>query len=162
MMFGLEIDQVVCPLGLVAKAGVWYLAWQIHHTKLHFQPVSELVSVISTGLPFEDPAGFDLEAAWLDNLADWEAGRALYPVEALAEPHAVAELRRRGFTVLPRQESQPAPAGRARVEVAFSSLEAACQNLMGLGRSIEVLSPAPLRLVMIDYARQILQIYSAA
>ncbi len=157
---GFEMEQVVCPLGLVAKAGEWYLAWQIHPRKLQWHAVGRLLAVALTGLPFDDPAGFDLQAAWLENLADWEAGRALYPVEARITPVALAELRRHGIAATVKAGAPAAgDIHGLAVELGFSSLEAACQNLMGLGRAVEVLAPQPLRLVMMDMARQVLGVY---
>ncbi len=154
-----EVEQVVAPLGLVAKAGEWYLGWQIYQ-KIHFRRVTELDRVTPTGRFFDPPPHFDLAAAWQTNLADWAAWRENYLVQARVLPRAAAELRRRGIG-LNEPAAGPDAAGYLRVELAFSSLEAACQNLMGLGRAVEVLAPIPLRHVLIDYARQVLGMYPA-
>jgi hypothetical protein len=41
----------------------------------------------------------------------------------------------------------------------FESFEAARTRLLGLGNSVEVLSPLPLRLSLIDFAQQIIEFY---
>jgi predicted DNA-binding transcriptional regulator YafY len=156
---GVETTQLASPLGLVAKTGEWHLAW-LGHAKLHWQRVRDLLQVAPGGVNFEDPPDFDLEAAWHANLADWEAGQVLYLVQARAVPAAVAELRRRQGLIVQRQSAAPAPDGRLEVDLAFSSLEAARQNLMGLGRAVEVLEPLPLRLAIADYAVQMIHLYS--
>jgi predicted DNA-binding transcriptional regulator YafY len=157
---GIEMTVTACPLGLAAKTGEWYLAW-LGHGKLHWHKVSELRQVEATGQSFLYPPDFDLEAAWHENLADWEAGQTLYPVQARAAPAAVAELRRRQGLIVRSQSAAPGEDGRLEVELVFSSLEAARQNLMGLGCAVEVLQPLPLRLAMKDYAAQMVHLYGA-
>ena len=155
---GIEIEQLADPLGLVAKTGDWFLAWGSAR-KLRWRRVNELQRVTLTGQHFEDPPGFDLFASWQEYCAGWERDQALYLVQARALPQVIGDLRRRaGVTVKMLDRSQDAE-GRLLVELAFGSLEAARQNLMGLGRGVEVLSPVPLRLGIIDYARQIARLY---
>jgi predicted DNA-binding transcriptional regulator YafY len=157
---GFTVEALVCPLGLVAKAGAWHLAWQIHPGKLRWQAVDDLLAVTPSGLSFTPPAGFDLQAAWQEHLADWEAWRGLYRVAVRITPAALEELRRRGVPVV-FDAAPPDAEGRLAAELAFDSLETACRSLVGLGRAVVVLSPAPLRLTISDYAQQILELYPA-
>ncbi len=154
----IEIEQLADPLGLVAKTGDWYLVWANMH-KLRWQRVGELRRVMLTGEHFDFPAGFDLLAAWQDYCAGWERDQALYLVQALALPEVIGDLRRRTGVMVKFVEDAPDVSGRQRVDLAFRSLEAARQILMGLGRGVEVLLPEPLRLGIIDFARQITRLY---
>ena len=154
----IEIEQSAVPLGLVAKTGEWYLAWE-NSGKLHWQRVADLRRVTLTGQHFDFPPEFDLLAAWQDYCAGWERDQALYLVQARALPEVIGDLRRRTGVMVKFVENAPDASRRQRVELAFRSLEAARQVLMGLGRGVEVLSPAPLRLGIIDFARQITRLY---
>jgi len=98
-------------------------------------------------------------AAWQDYCAGWERDQSLYLVQAWALPEVIGDLRRRTGVLVKLVEDVPDASGRQRVELAFRSLEAARQILMGLGRGVEVLSPEPLRLGIIDFARQIARLY---
>lgn len=158
MWSGIEIEQLADPLGLVAKTGDWHLVWR-RAGKLRWQRVGELQRVKLSGEHFDFPPEFDLAAAWLDYCADWERDRAQYLVRARVLPEAANELRRRPGVMVKILENGANASGGLLAELAFASLEAARQNLMGLGRAVEVLSPEPLRLGMIDYARQITRLY---
>ena len=158
MWSGIEIEQPADPLGLVAKTGDWYLAWE-ESLKLHWQRVNELRRVTPTGQHFGTPPHFDLPSAWQDYCAGRERDQAFYRVQARALPEVIGDLRRRPGVTVKLMENVPDSTGRQRVELAFGSFEAARQNLMGLGRGVEVLSPEPLRLGLIDFARQIARLY---
>ncbi len=159
MLMEIEIEVDACPLGLAAKTGEWYLACLVSG-KLRWQRAADLLRVELLDSAFEYPPDFDLQAAWQAACAEWEVGQAGYTIQARATAWALAELRRRqGVTVHPPPR-EPGPAEWVEVELAFRSYEAARQNLMGLGRAIEVISPGILRLGIVDYARQILGLYA--
>jgi len=42
----------------------------------------------------------------------------------------------------------------------FEHFERARSRLLGLGRAVEVLEPEPLRLSLLDYARQVVNLYA--
>jgi predicted DNA-binding transcriptional regulator YafY len=49
--------------------------------------------------------------------------------------------------------------GWIRMTLAFESLEATREKLLGLGRAIEVLEPVALRMSLVDFAKQIVAGY---
>ncbi len=53
----------------------------------------------------------------------------------------------------------PDAEGRVTLDLAFESLEAARERLLGLGRAVEVLEPLPLRRSLADFAAQIVALY---
>ncbi len=154
----IEIEQLADPLGLVAKTGDWYLVWTNMH-KLRWQRVGELRKVTLTGQHFDFPPSFDLLAAWQEYCAGRERDQSLYLVQARVLPEVIGELRRRTGVMVKFVETAQDASGRQRVDLAFRGLEAARQILMGLGQGAEVLSPEPLRLGIIDFARQITRLY---
>jgi predicted DNA-binding transcriptional regulator YafY len=50
--------------------------------------------------------------------------------------------------------------GRIAVKLQFQSIEAARDRILGLGKSIEVREPRALRRSVLDYAEQIVGLYS--
>ncbi len=121
--------------------------------------MNELRRVTLSG-SISTPAGIRLPAAWQAYCAGREQDLALYRVQARALPEVIGDLRRRAGVTVKVLEAAPGAAGRQRIELAFGSFEAARQHLMGLGRGVEVLAPDPLRLGMIDFARQIIRRYA--
>ena len=61
--FGVDIEQLIEPYGLVAKAGVWYLVYSVH-SDLRTLRVSSLLDASLTEESFERPPDFDLTAFW--------------------------------------------------------------------------------------------------
>lgn len=158
---GLEIEQHADPLGLVAKSGEWFLIYRVYH-KILWNRLNELTRVEVLDETFTYPPDFDLAAHWGQICADWESGQQIYRVQCLVSDWALAELRRRtGVTVHP---PIPAPdkSGWWMVDLGFSQYEAAREHLLGLGRSVRVISPEILKIGILDYAQQIMDLYSTA
>lgn len=155
---GIEIEQVACPLGLVARAGEWHLAWQTAAGKLRWRRVSDLIRVELTGESFTYPTDFDLRAAWEEACAEQEAREGLYTVLVRASPEAVTALRQRqGVKVM--KIGPKGKGGWAEVDLGFSFFESARSHLIGFGDQLEVLEPLPLRLSVADFARRALSLY---
>ncbi len=132
-------SRVVSPLGLVTKGGVWYLVADTDAGVRTFR-VGRVTDVAATGQPVERPPGFDLRAAWEQNVGEVEQRRTGVRVEALAEPEVVPVLLgwlgRERVTV-----GGTAPDGRVEVTVAGPSLPLIVAHVAGLGRRLEVLTP---------------------
>ncbi len=62
-------DEPLHPLGLVLKAGEWFLV-AAHESALDAYPVAELSELRTTGRRFERPDGFDLATFWEGWLAE--------------------------------------------------------------------------------------------
>lgn len=155
-----DIELLADPLGLVAKSGEWFLIYRVHHKKL-WNRLTDLIEVKVLPDTFEYPSDFDLASHWQRICSDWESGQKVYRVRCRVSDWALTELRRRtGVTIyLPDQDADTD--GWSIADLAFNSYEAARQHLIGLGRAIEVLSPEILKIGIIDYARQVLNLYGA-
>lgn len=145
-----EVRRAVDPLGLVLKAGVWYLVARSGRTQsLRTFRVSRVVGVKDLGEDVDRPEDFDLAAHWA------AAGEAFF--ERFANVEVRVRMRRdRLFwlkevldpatarTVL---EGAPDPDADGWVEVTFGMehLDHAAHELLRFGGALEVLEPAELR-----------------
>jgi predicted DNA-binding transcriptional regulator YafY len=162
--------RVVGPLGLVNKAGLWYLVAAPAGCG-HDRPgvrvfrVARIASARPLAESFERPAGFDLAAFWRQWSADFEASRPRLPVTLRASPRALAILgevfgQAAGSALaaaLPPDEH-----GWRVLTLSFEHERAAVHRLAGFGDQVEVLAPPSVRAGLVATARQILGRYDAA
>lgn len=159
-----DLEQQVEPFGLVAKAGIWHLVYR-RGEALRVQRVSHLSSARLADESFARPADFDLTAFWRAWCAEQEQSRSFYTVSVRISPRLAPELPHLFGDPVSKRIAQAGPADSAgwiSAELAFESLEAARERLLGLGGSIEVLAPAALRASLADYAQQIVDLYATS
>ena len=165
--------RVVGPLGLVNKAGTWYLVASPAEAAgtpgdapgVRVFRAARVISVRILAEPFARPAGFDLAAFWERWSADFAASRPTLRVGLRASPAALA-----AFGEVFGQAAGPAleaalPAdehGWRVVTLSFEHELAAAHRLAGFGDQVEVLTPASVRARLVGTARQILRRYHAA
>ena len=152
-----EVERLVDSYGLVAKAGVWYLVYA-HSGRVRAQRVADLLAVTATGIPFVRPPDFDLAAFWAAWCRRREAEQSAYRVQVLVSPALLPYLPAI-FGLSPSAAGPPDPSGWHPLALAFNSFEAARARLLGCGAAVEVLSPAPLRQSIADYAAQVVALY---
>jgi predicted DNA-binding transcriptional regulator YafY len=161
-VFGAQIEQIVDPMGLVAKAGEWYLVARLGSGLRVFR-ISHLVKATCLEKTFARPEDFDLPAFWDAYCHQVEAERGMYWVELRISPGLLVELPLRmgeqSETIL--EGANPADeAAWRQVRMAFDSLEQARGRIMSFGGGAEVIEPLPLRRSIEDYAQQILKVYA--
>jgi predicted DNA-binding transcriptional regulator YafY len=157
----MEVERLVEPYGLVAKAGVWYLVFA-HKERLRARRVSELTDANPSEGTFARPADFDLAAYWQTWCARLEESHSFYPVIVRVAPNFVPELPRFFGGRIRQKVAQAGPPdaeGWIRLELAFESLEAARERIVSFGRGMEVLEPQALRISVLDLARQVVALY---
>ena len=160
---GPETTRVVSPLGLVNKAGVWYLvAVAAGRGEPVVFRVGRIVSARALADSFARPSGFDLAAFWADWSASFQASRPKVEVRVRASPGALAAFLE-VFGEVARQvldaAGPPDVAGFREVMLTFEHDAAAVQRLAGFGGQVEVLSPASVRTRLIATARELLDRY---
>jgi predicted DNA-binding transcriptional regulator YafY len=129
------VSRRLDPLGLVLKAGVWYLLARRRGEERVYR-VSRIVSARERAEASERPAGFDLAAVWTERSEAFERSRRQVEV-TLRVPRA--ELRYlREPRVLEDGE-------RPTVAAKFEGLDSAFHSLLAWGPAAEVLAPAELR-----------------
>lgn len=159
--FGAEVEQVVHPYGLVAKASIWYLVygWQGICRVLR---ISRIYTAHLLPETFFRPPDFNLPDFWGAWSEDFESSRTYFPVVARVSPELSAEITRlfgeRAGEIL-AQAPPPDTDGWRRLTFPFENFVAARERILGFGRAVEVLEPEVLRLSVIDFATQILAFY---
>jgi predicted DNA-binding transcriptional regulator YafY len=160
--FDARAERLVAPYGLVAKASTWYLvcAWNGHIRALR---VSRVLAARLADERFERPADLDLVAFWREWCAEVEASRPSYLVTVRAAPEIVPWLTHHfgeqiGAAIA--RAGPPDAEGWITLTLPFETLEAARERLLGYGRAVEVLQPRELRETIMDFAAQIVALYT--
>jgi len=162
---GPETTRVVRPLGLVNKAGVWYLvAVAAGRAEPTVFRAGRVKWARALGDSFARPDDFDLAAFWSDWSALFEESRPRVEVRVRASPAALAAFPE-VFGEVARQvldaAGAPDAAGFREVTLSFEHEIAATTRLAGFGGQVEVLSPASVRARLIATARELLAAYSS-
>lgn len=133
------------PLGLVAKAGIWYLVAEHRGRVLSFR-VERLTTATILGEPARRPDGFDLAAWWAGSVAAFDRSLLRYPCRVRLSPAAVRALPTVVGVEAARVTPGPADAdGWVEVDLMLEAEEVAVHQLTALGAGIEVLAPPSLR-----------------
>jgi predicted DNA-binding transcriptional regulator YafY len=158
--------RVVGPLGLVNKAGLWYLVAGVpDRAGIRVFRVARIASARVLPGPFEHPAGFELAAFWREWSAEFEASRPRLPVTLRASPRALAafgEIFGRAAGPALAAALPPDRDGWRVVTLSFEHERAAAHRLAGFGDQVEVLAPPAVRAGLVATAREILRRYHAA
>ena len=156
-----QFECVVDPLGLVAKAGEWYLVYT-QEKQIHVQSVSGILKAQIIGENFTRPENFDLKEFWEKWSAKTELNHAYYPVKIRIVSKLTQELwlRFQGLIRVALSQIQT-KIDREPLEIIipFVTFEEARMQILGCGSAVEVLEPEPLRQSIIDYAKQIISVY---
>ena len=149
-------ERVVEPLGLVLKAGAWYIVAR-GGRGIAIYKVAGISELVVTDTPFERPGDFDLPGCWAAELERFEA--------RLRPGSATLSATRVGLDRIARLGAYAARAvaaaaaadaqGMARVELPIETIDQAALALLGIGPEIEVLAPAGLRARMRELAGEI-------
>jgi predicted DNA-binding transcriptional regulator YafY len=134
-----QTARTVHPLGLVAKASVWYLVAGTDAGLRTFR-LTRVRSVELTHDPVERPEGFDLETHWRTVVAELDERRVTFRATARVEAQAVPWLRSALGTRVSVREANAD--GRVDVEVRSWSARSLAGELAGFGRAVEVLEPS--------------------
>ncbi|MBB6380787.1 putative DNA-binding transcriptional regulator YafY [Pseudonocardia eucalypti] len=145
-----EIERTVRPLGLVVKAGTWYLVAQAERIRTY--RVSRILELAVLDDTFDRPTGFDLAAYWTDYLDQFDRRRHRATAKLRVTPGALTHLP--GASVL-----STTPDGRHEVELPIESVEWAVPELLRLGGDVEVLAPDDLRAAMTKAATELASLY---
>jgi predicted DNA-binding transcriptional regulator YafY len=174
----------VDPLGLVAKAGVWYLvALAPPRSGAPAAPsapsgapaaepalfrVSRVASCRIGAEPAARPPGFDLAAIWTDLRGTVERRQRGLAVRVAVAAQALPMTRRLLAAKLdprdaagPADTAEPADTAGARpvLRLTFAGIGEAVGSLMGLGTRVEVLDPPEVRSALRQAAEELVALY---
>jgi predicted DNA-binding transcriptional regulator YafY len=162
------VERTVSPLGLVLKAGVWYLVAAPAEVasgagrEARTYRVSNILAAAPLATPVRRPARFDLAGYWAQSIQRFESG--IYTGEAalLATPAGLQGLRALSSAVGRAVAAAPPSRrkdGRVPVTIPIESVEHACGQLMRLSPQVEVLRPVALRRALVERMRATARLY---
>ncbi|HEY1868630.1 MAG TPA: YafY family protein [Candidatus Cybelea sp.] len=148
----------VDPLGLVSKAGVWYLVARSDGEPRSFR-VERIRSVEELAERFERPPDFDLERFWSESSARFaQASRSADCTVLLRASHEALER----LTLYWPAEIESRGERDALVRVTFPGREVALFQLLAWSDAAMLVEPAELRREVAARARQALKRYAKA
>ncbi|NAZ86548.1 WYL domain-containing protein [Kineococcus sp. T90] len=159
------LERVLEPLGLVLKAGVWYLV-ALSGGEVRTYRAGRLSGARLLPGRFERPGGFDLAAWWAASAAAFERSLRGVRVSALLSPRGVRALPAvLGVEVAAEAlagAGEPDGQGWRRVEVGLEDVEVAAGRLLALGAQVRVTAPEPVRRALAELARRVLAAHEDA
>jgi predicted DNA-binding transcriptional regulator YafY len=156
--------RVVHPLGLVLKAGVWYLVAAREGVPRTYR-VSNILQaeVLPEAVP--RPRRFDLPAYWRAAVERFETELFTGEAEVAATEAGLAQLRRLGAAQA-RAVAAARPSrrkdGRAVLRVPIESVDHAAGQMLRLAPEVEVLGPPRLRAALVARIEAARRLYAAA
>jgi predicted DNA-binding transcriptional regulator YafY len=158
------VTLVLEPLGLVLKAGVWYVVAKFEGQVRTYR-VSRFERVEPTGERFERPPGFDLAGYWAESTAAYERET---PRTAVSVRVRIARLGRLRDVIGQRvmDEAEPLSGdedpGWTRLHLRLDWPDEIAGRLLSLGPDLEILEPAILRTEIEALAGGVIQRYATA
>jgi predicted DNA-binding transcriptional regulator YafY len=151
------------PLGLVLKAGIWYMAAR---TGPGAEPrtyrLSNILALTALEQQFKAPRSFDLAAYWQDSTRRFETG--VYNGTALLRVSVRGLRLLRQFSTAVAEAADASAVkekkGWVRGSVPIESVAHAAAHLINLGADAEVLAPLPLRAELRRTARRLVALYA--
>ena len=161
---GEVVERIVDPLGLVAKATIWYLVCRYSGPsgQLRVFRVSRVLAVTSLDEASERPMGFDLAAYWHSWSKEFSATLPQYRVRVRIQPTAIPGVVSLLGDGMARSiaEAHRDDDGSVCVALTYDSIDHARGRLLAVGTLLEVVEPLELRESIVEYASRIVAFYS--
>jgi predicted DNA-binding transcriptional regulator YafY len=154
------VSRRLQPLGLVLKAGTWYVVAAVGESVRTYR-VSNFLDLQPTGERFTRPKDFDLVRFWTASSRAYEIGLYRGTARLRVSKRGMARLESLGATVQQAAQAsvEPEAAGSwSRVTIPIESIEQAAYDLLKLGGEAEVLQPVALRRRVAKAAREVMQL----
>lgn len=156
------VARRLAPLGLVLKAGTWYLVARIGEQTRTYR-VANILDLATTDQHFERPRDFDLVRFWTTSTRAYEIG--VYRANAVLHlsPQGLSKLDSLGAAVQQAARESAGPPdgdGWVHVTIPIESIDQSAVDLLRLGTDAEVLKPAALRRRLEKAAREIVRLYA--
>lgn len=149
-----EVSRTLDPLGLVAKAGVWYLVARHRDRTLSYR-VTRIDAAQILDEPARRPASFDLAAWWSETTAEFDRALLRYPCRVRLSPFAWRRLRSVvGEEAAEVTPSDPDEQGWVTVDLVLEAEDVATDQLLTLAPGVEVLAPTSLRAALATAGRE--------
>ncbi len=150
------VERTVDPLGLVCKAGTWYLLAGVGGEPRVYR-ASRIEDTALTEETFERPAGFDLRAVWAAQVGRFSTGGPERVQATVRVDPQVADQFARvlGDQLIERR-------GDGVVVLDLPACEAAVSLLTPFGGAVEVLEPAEVRDRLGEIGQALSELYAGA
>jgi predicted DNA-binding transcriptional regulator YafY len=148
------VSRRLHPLGLVLKAGIWYLLAQRRGEERVYR-VSRIVSARERAEPCARPADFDLAAAWTSRSEEFERSQRSRPQIEVTVRVPRSQVRYLRAARVVEDGEQPTVIAR------FDGLDHAFRALLSYGAQAEVLAPRALRERIAAAAAETVSLYAA-
>ena len=151
------VKRTISPLGLVMKAGTWYVAGAVGESTRIYR-VDALRALEVSDAATARPRQFDLAKFWAGAARDFEANLRGETARVRLSPCGVQLLRDVNPAAADAVAAQhPTPPGDAWIEAAipFEKLPHAVREALRMGAEMEVLEPARLRVAIAAEAAKI-------
>jgi predicted DNA-binding transcriptional regulator YafY len=160
---GGEVDRILEPLGLVLKAGIWYLVARADE-QIRTYRISRFSRVTRTGDGFERPAEFDLAGHWHASIAAYERDAPRIEVMIRVDERAIGLLADLvGTRAVRAAEEAPEPEeGWRHLRLWVDWPEEVPGRLLALGDRVEVVGPAEVRERMVELANGVIARHATA
>lgn len=151
--------STVDPLGLVLKAGRWYLVARAGGKERIYR-LDQLQEAEILDQRFDRPERFDLPAVWAESVERFEAGLRRGTATLRAAPSSLDRIERLGADIAePLLAAMPGVDGWREATVPIETVAHAAGLLLGFADEIEVLAPAELRAELARRAACVASLY---
>ena len=158
-----EVERTIDPLGLVLKAGIWYLV-ATSDGQVRTYRVARITNAAVSEQPGSRPPEFDLAAYWAESITAYERDAPRVTVTIRIDPAVIGVLADAlGGQAVRSAETIPAtdPEGWVHMRVTADWPEEVPGRLISLGSRAEILDPPEVRDRAIILARRMLERHGA-
>jgi predicted DNA-binding transcriptional regulator YafY len=157
-----EVQREVSPLGLVLKAGDWYLVGAVE-TSLRTYRVASILGLTVLEGTARRPSGFELARHWADAVAGFEEDLRNRTARVRVSPTGWRLLHEQQPLVATKAEQgayEPDEAGWREADLPVESGAHAVRELLRLGANVQVLAPPDLRAAVAAEAERVLALHT--
>jgi predicted DNA-binding transcriptional regulator YafY len=156
------VERRLQPLGLVLKAGIWYLVAQVGDQPRTYR-VSNFIDLAVSDESFERRKDFDLARFWVTSSRAFETSVYHSNATLRVTARGLAKLDVLGSRVAQAAAETATPVdadGWISVTIPIESVERAASGLIALGADIEVVEPRELRERLVTTVQALVRLYA--
>jgi predicted DNA-binding transcriptional regulator YafY len=156
------VERRLQPLGLVLKAGIWYLVAQVGDQPRTYR-ISNFIDLAVTEESFERRKDFDLARFWVTSSRAFETSVYHSNATLRVTARGLARLDVLGSLVVQAAAETATPVdadGRVSVTIPIESVERAASDLIALGADVEVVEPRELRERLVTTVQALVRLYA--
>ncbi|GAM97300.1 transcriptional regulator, DeoR family [alpha proteobacterium U9-1i] len=157
------VERDLEPLGLVLKAGLWYLVAGAGTGAPRTYRVSNVQALESLDTCFKRPTRFDLARHWKAWVRDFEARQISERALVKLSPVGLKLLRDispASAHAVDSAHTPTTPKGWVKAEIPVENIDYSARHLLRLGADIEVLKPPALRAAIARESASVVRLYS--